>query len=194
MSDVLIDLDVPWPGPVFGPCQHGQRHRWARPPGCPQVCMTCGRLDGIDDVKVDVDVAGWPQMLAGALAAAGHIRSGLAPVSKARAAQAAAFAPVAAAAFARDSYECQFWRWVREATACGDLGPTEHVKANVMCDRPLHPHHRWPQGRGGPDDVDNVTTLCGYHHDWTHQHHELAYSIGLLIPTTAPEPEETEDR
>jgi len=44
----------------------------------------------------------------------------------------------------------------------------------------LDPHHVQPRGRGGPDELWNLITLCRAHHDWVHAHPELSRAVGLL--------------
>lgn len=50
----------------------------------------------------------------------------------------------------RDEYQCQ------EADAC--------------CDGPLQIHHRHPLSKGGMNELDNLITLCLYHHTLKHPH------------------------
>jgi len=54
----------------------------------------------------------------------------------------------------------------------------------VLEERPcwgrLDPHHLWPRGRGGPDELGNLITLCRRHHDFVHGHPAWATDLGLL--------------
>ena len=50
----------------------------------------------------------------------------------------------------RDNYEC--------------------TEGDGYCDGPLQIHHIVPLSKGGPNDPDNLTTLCFYHHSLKHSH------------------------
>jgi len=50
----------------------------------------------------------------------------------------------------------------------------------VKCWGVNDPHHVLPRGRGGPDALANLVTLCRGHHDWVHAHPELSKPLGLL--------------
>lgn len=43
-------------------------------------------------------------------------------------------------------------------------------KADGLCQGPLQIHHIVPLSRGGPNDMDNLITLCLYHHCAKHPH------------------------
>lgn len=73
------------------------------------------------------------------------------------------WAALRAAALRRDGDEC-----------------TLHFRR--LCFGPLDPHHVWRRGQGGPDDIDNLITLCRLHHRWVHEHPLLGQSMGLLVP------------
>ena len=44
------------------------------------------------------------------------------------------------------------------------------VEGDGYCDGPLQIHHIVPLSKGGPNDPDNLTTLCVYHHSLKHSH------------------------
>lgn len=50
----------------------------------------------------------------------------------------------------------------------------------VECRGVLDCHHILPRGRGGPDELANLVTLCRAHHDWAHEHPAGAKPLGLL--------------
>jgi len=50
----------------------------------------------------------------------------------------------------------------------------------VECAGRLDPHHVLPRGRGGPDTVANLATLCRLHHEWVHSHPATGRALGLL--------------
>jgi hypothetical protein len=50
----------------------------------------------------------------------------------------------------RDNYEC--------------------TEEDGYCNGPLQIHHIVPLSKGGPNDPDNLTTLCYYHHSLKHPH------------------------
>ena len=56
---------------------------------------------------------------------------------------------------ARDDYECQ--------------------EADGYCRGPLQIHHIVPLSRGGANDLDNLVTLCFYHHCLKHDHMKAKY-------------------
>lgn len=88
----------------------------------------------------------------------------LARMSKKRAAQARAFAPIREAVFERDNHTCQ----------------AAHVVLSVRCSNGLHPHHLRRQSQGGPDTPENLLSVCPAHHRWIHDNPEDACSRGLL--------------
>lgn len=47
--------------------------------------------------------------------------------------------------------------------------------------KPLTPHHLRKSGQGGPDTVENVVTLCGFHNDWIETAPRAAHLLGLVI-------------
>jgi len=50
----------------------------------------------------------------------------------------------------RDGYECQ--------------------ESDGRCNGPLQVHHKLPLSKGGSNDVNNLVTLCFYHHSLKHPH------------------------
>lgn len=57
---------------------------------------------------------------------------------------------LSAATLARDNHECQ--------------------ECDGYCRGPLQAHHRIPLSRGGANSLDNLITLCQYHHSLKHEH------------------------
>lgn len=65
--------------------------------------------------------------------------------------------------------------FARDGHACVRCGSTRHLEA----------HHRLPTGRGGPDSLANLVTLCGPTphgcHGHVHEHPDESRSSGLLL-------------
>lgn len=66
--------------------------------------------------------------------------------------------------FVRDRWRCQ------AAAAVLD----------VACVGALHAHHIVARSQGGAHTVDNLTTLCGAHHAWCHEHPAEARALGFI--------------
>jgi 5-methylcytosine-specific restriction endonuclease McrA len=82
-----------------------------------------------------------------------------------------------------------------------DTGPSPKVRAQVeardgnrcvKCGQPVARdedsiHHRWPRGRGGTNDVENLILLCGTgttrHHGWVEKNRAVSYKLGYLVET-----------
>ena len=63
--------------------------------------------------------------------------------------------------------------------------PDHFIDAAFACWGKLDPQHVIPQGRGGPDDAENLASCCRGHHGWVEEHPRLAYLIGLSKKTEA---------
>lgn len=64
--------------------------------------------------------------------------------------------------FRRDGYRCR----------AGVPGCTGHAE---------QAHHLWPSEKGGPDDLDNLLSVCDECHDWIHNREpRQAKNLGLL--------------
>lgn len=50
----------------------------------------------------------------------------------------------------------------------------------VACAGGLHAHHVIRRSQGGPDDIDNLLTVCAAHHQHIHDHPAEAKSLGFL--------------
>jgi hypothetical protein len=63
-----------------------------------------------------------------------------------------------------------------------DGGRCQAAEPHFSCSGPLHPHHVWPVGAGGPRcDPSNIITLCQRHHRWVHDvDPRRARELGLL--------------
>ena len=173
VGPVLIPAhEGPWPSS----CRHGQRCDWRYLGGGGRktvtACARCGRVRGFDDVRVNLARPDWMQHVAHELVNTGRIK-GVAPMSAKRRQQAEEFSGVREAAFERDGWRCQFVRIVVEA------GETVPVRA-MVCDGELHPHHVWRQGQGGPDSIDNIVSLCAFHHRYVHDHVRWSRAVELL--------------
>ena len=60
---------------------------------------------------------------------------------------------------ARDNYECQ--------------------EADGYCKGPLQVHHQIALSKGGANNLDNLSTLCFYHHCLKHEHMRARYNGSL---------------
>lgn len=67
-----------------------------------------------------------------------------------------------------DGYRCQASRFGL-TSECGELWLGLDV------------HHRLPRGRGGDNRLENLVTLCPFHHRWVETHRRKAYRLGLLL-------------
>ena len=101
-----------------------------------------------------------------------------------RTADAPARREVVAQVLARDAHAC---RAPAQLLAAG-IEDDETLPAR--CGGPLDVHERitrasWPAGYLR---VDNCLTLCRAHHDWAHDHPQLAYAAVLLAHSSSPRP------
>lgn len=70
--------------------------------------------------------------------------------------------------------------FARDGHACVRCGTSHHLEA----------HHRLPTGRGGPDTLANLVTLCADDHRWVHEHPDESRAAGLLFASWDPAPTE----
>lgn len=58
------------------------------------------------------------------------------------------------------------------------------IVAPLCTGRAEHAHHLWPTEAGGPDDVENLLSVCSRCHDWIHNREPAAArKLGLLRTT-----------
>ena len=53
------------------------------------------------------------------------------------------------------------------------------------CGGGLHVHHLRRRSQGGTHDLENLVTLCAWHHDWLHRNVAEAERLGLLKRSVA---------
>ncbi len=128
-------------------------------------------------------------------------RTRLNPVSDKRRDENEAWEECKRAVDRRDRGVCQASQYARrEGYACShcgyapanragwcDLGCGRDYNAMIpmdvpVCAGPMHPHHRWPTGEGGPRlTVDGVLTCCAAHHRWAHSTNRVLATALRLI-------------
>lgn len=81
-----------------------------------------------------------------------------------------------AAVIARDEGRCQAERLGLAGTYCRDL---RDVRGTERKHSVLHVHHIWPTSQGGTDAVENLITLCAFHHKDEHRRFSKHFVVAM---------------
>lgn len=50
----------------------------------------------------------------------------------------------------------------------------------ISCLGTLQVHHVWRRSQGGPDEEDNLKSVCASHHEWIHRNVQKAKALDLI--------------
>ena len=185
---ILDSLSAPRPSTAEGPDPRTAPQR--RADALAEVCerqLAGGELPTQGGVRPTVIVTTTLEALQGQPGAPAPTLPDGVPMSVMQLRQISCDAGVIPVVMGADSIPTDFGR--KRYTVPGTLRRAVLIRDGWRCimagcpNKPRHCHHIKPWERGGETEIDNLASLCGYHHRWIHQGREH-----LITPVTRGRP------